>query len=282
MADLAPEHLDDLRKSGLTDQTIKQAGLYSVRPADIGKITATPGVISLLAFPYDANFTRYKVFPTDLKAKTKSGKFRYIQPTGSDAHLYIPPMVQAVLPDITVPLGITEGEKKALRACHEGIPCLAIGGLWNWLKDGRLLPKLKAIPLKGRQVILFPDSDIWKRQDLLEAVYRFGHALEGEEAAIQVCAIPPGPGQTKQGLDDYLCVHRRDELEALPHISLLHKRFERVRKKAQARENFGKPMARPQVVTMSDVNREPIRWLWWPYIAIAKICMLDGDPGIGK
>ena len=23
-------------------------------------------------------------------------------------------------------------------------------------------------------------------------------------------------------------------------------------------------------------------WLWWPYIAVGKLPMLDGDPGIGK
>jgi DNA repair protein RadA/Sms len=39
---------------------------------------------------------------------------------------------------------------------------------------------------------------------------------------------------------------------------------------------------RPSIVTMSDVKSQPVRWLWWPYIAIGKLCMLDGDPGIGK
>jgi AAA domain len=41
-------------------------------------------------------------------------------------------------------------------------------------------------------------------------------------------------------------------------------------------------LGRPIVVTMSDVEAEPITWLWWPYLAIGKLCMLDGDPGIGK
>jgi len=39
---------------------------------------------------------------------------------------------------------------------------------------------------------------------------------------------------------------------------------------------------RPEVVTMSDIEEEAIEWLWWPYIAVGKVCMLDGDPGIGK
>ena len=34
---LAPEHLEDLRKSGLSDETIKDAKIYSVPPGEIGK-----------------------------------------------------------------------------------------------------------------------------------------------------------------------------------------------------------------------------------------------------
>jgi archaellum biogenesis ATPase FlaH len=36
------------------------------------------------------------------------------------------------------------------------------------------------------------------------------------------------------------------------------------------------------VVAMDCVTAQPVEWLWWPYIAIGSLCMLDGDPGIGK
>lgn len=32
----------------------------------------------------------------------------------------------------------------------------------------------------------------------------------------------------------------------------------------------------------SEVKSEPVRWLWYPYIAIGKITLLQGDPGDGK
>ena len=38
----------------------------------------------------------------------------------------------------------------------------------------------------------------------------------------------------------------------------------------------------PVVVSMDTVQRTPVTWLWWPYIALGKLTMLDGDPGIGK
>jgi hypothetical protein len=33
---------------------------------------------------------------------------------------------------------------------------------------------------------------------------------------------------------------------------------------------------------MKDVKAEPVKWLWKPYIAIGKLTLLEGDPGIGK
>jgi hypothetical protein len=38
----------------------------------------------------------------------------------------------------------------------------------------------------------------------------------------------------------------------------------------------------PVVVSMDTVTKTPIVWLWYPYIALGKLAMLDGDPGMGK
>lgn len=37
-----------------------------------------------------------------------------------------------------------------------------------------------------------------------------------------------------------------------------------------------------RVVCMADVKPETVRWLWHPYIALGKLTLLEGDPGIGK
>ncbi len=36
------------------------------------------------------------------------------------------------------------------------------------------------------------------------------------------------------------------------------------------------------VTLYSDVKAEPVRWIWYPYIAVGKITLLQGDPGGGK
>src|SRR5262245_10066109 len=36
------------------------------------------------------------------------------------------------------------------------------------------------------------------------------------------------------------------------------------------------------ITTTSNVEAQQVTWLWWPYLALGTVSMLDGDPGIGK
>jgi len=38
----------------------------------------------------------------------------------------------------------------------------------------------------------------------------------------------------------------------------------------------------PTVVRMSNVEAEKVEWLWYPYIPLCKVTLLEGDPGLGK
>jgi len=261
---LHPDHLVDLRKSGLSDGTITQAELYSVRPEDIGKITGNTNITSLLAIPYDHTFTRYKVFPPAVKRANGEAQ-RYLQPKRSGVHLYIPPAVVPILGDPTIPLGVVEGEKKALKACQEGIICVAIGGLWNWLEGGRLLRKFEAIALQERQILLYPDSDVWQRQDLLQAVYRLGAALAEKGAHARVSRIPAAAGKTKQGLDDFLVAYGRDDLESLPRLALTDPVFAQARSAAEGLGTFApfapssaKEFSEPQLLQGKPLQYKPL------------------------
>jgi RecA-family ATPase len=35
-------------------------------------------------------------------------------------------------------------------------------------------------------------------------------------------------------------------------------------------------------VSIADVERENVAWLWFPYIPKGKLTIMEGDPGIGK
>jgi hypothetical protein len=71
--------------------------------------------------------------------------------------LYIPSKVTTILGDVSIPIDITEGEKKALKACQEGLYCVGITGLWNWKVKGenRLIQDFDRVALEGRTVCLF-------------------------------------------------------------------------------------------------------------------------------
>lgn len=38
----------------------------------------------------------------------------------------------------------------------------------------------------------------------------------------------------------------------------------------------------PTIVRLADVEPQEVQWLWWPYIPLGKITLVEGDPGIGK
>src|SRR5262249_9530717 len=166
---LHEEALADLRKSGLSDITIAAAGLYTPPPGDLLRLLSprlVDKVRHVLVFPYDGvtsgvpmhrpeEFVRCKLFPpvSDGHGHT----MRYYQRSGPPPRLYIPPPARAVLADPTVPLFITEGEKKALRANQERLACLAVGGLWNWQTDKRAIADLDRVDWVDRETVIVPD-----------------------------------------------------------------------------------------------------------------------------
>lgn len=225
MSDLSlhPDHLADLKKSGLTDETIRAAGICTVRPADINKICGphfSGKVSSVLAFPYHGHngFTRYKLFPA---VQTDNGTLKYFQPPKTGNSLYFPPGLEAILGDVSIPLYVTEGEKKALKATQEGLFCLAMGGLWNWSdasEEKNLIPDFNKITLKGRTIFIVPDND-WlntdrhgERKNLRQAVHELAYRLIDRGGKVFVIELPEGP---EKGLDDYLCAHSAEELKTL-------------------------------------------------------------------
>lgn len=39
---------------------------------------------------------------------------------------------------------------------------------------------------------------------------------------------------------------------------------------------------KPKVVRLSNVEAEQVDWLWYPYLPLGKVSLLEGDPGLGK
>src|SRR5215813_13483500 len=150
---LHPHHLADLRASELNDETIRRAGVYSLRPCDMALFFSTrrgvPSEIkTALCFPYQGgDFARIKLFPS-------LGKMKYAQPPKTSARLYMPFEVA------DGQVYACEGEKKTLAAHQMGMNAIGIGGLWNWLTNGDPVGDLNLIEWEGRDVVIIPDSDV--------------------------------------------------------------------------------------------------------------------------
>lgn len=217
---ILPEHWEDLRNSGLREETVKQAGVYSVPPGlknEKLRSMNIPGV-SALAFPYGGGFERYKLFPPQSDRDGK--KIKYFQPPGSPVRLYVPPLARKSLSVSSVPLYITEGEKKALKANQEGFPCVGLGGIWNFKTKKKigLIDDLLSIRFKGRKVYIVPDSDLNSNSGVMAAVQVLG--LELENLGAQVCVITlPSSGASKVGFDDFLVKEGPKAFISLPRLN---------------------------------------------------------------
>lgn len=202
-----PAHLADLRKSGLSDETIIQHGIKTVRPADISKRVGfdIPGLVSayIIPFPpFNDGYSRLKAFYGEGQGQYADGrkKPRYIQRKGTPNRIYIPLSVFPILNNTSAPLYITEGEKKALKATQEGLPTIAITGLWNWKQSGtdELIDDFNLIAWAGRTVHVVPDSD-WlesgkdgKPRNLKQAVLRLCWKLQERGAKPNIVMLPGG------------------------------------------------------------------------------------------
>jgi len=215
-----------LKKSGLSDDTIREAGIKPVPPDQINKKLGfnMDGLVSMYEIPFDEEYSRFKVFYKEGKSFNKDGskKPKYMTKKDSGNRLYIPSNVIPALDDVSVPIDITEGEKKALKACQEGLYCIGITGLWNWKVKGenKLIADFDNIALEGRAVIINPDNDFLEpnrkgeRKNLKQAVYGLAYLLIDRGAKVYWRERPQG--DQKIGLDDYLCNHSVDELKQLP------------------------------------------------------------------
>ena len=195
---LAPEHRADLRKSGLTDETITAQLIRSVPPPVIPRLLGfdIPAVRSALLFPFRApaggfmDHVRVKIFPslTDADGHT----IKYLQPKGTAPRLYFVASCLERTLRSDEPLWITEGEKKACCVAQLGYPVVGLVGVQGWHAKGSclLLPDFDAIRLRGRTVELLPDSDYQTNPDVERAIRSLAHALAARGAQPGVRLLP--------------------------------------------------------------------------------------------
>ena len=129
--------LADLAKSGLDAKDAERLGLQynaEYKPAkDASAVRAYAIPYFDLAGKYTQFFRIRLLDPWTPKGEKKPR--RYTQPPGMSPEFYLPPYFdwRKVAKDPTIDIVFTEGEKKAAALCKLGVPCIGLGGVWNFL-----------------------------------------------------------------------------------------------------------------------------------------------------
>ena len=231
---LLPQHLADLRRSDLSDVQIAACHFTSLTdPAVIARYLgwkrAAQGLGPCLGIPFfDAagKLTQYvRVKPDRPRVNKEDGKpIKYESPLKQPNRAYFPPGTWATLADPSVPLIITEGEKKAAKADQDGFPCVGLVGVYGWQRKRRdkdkeapreLIPDLEGVAWQGRGVYVCYDSDLADKPEVAWAEWRLAEVLTAKGAVVQVVRLPAGPEGAKVGLDDFLVANGPDDFRKM-------------------------------------------------------------------
>ena len=221
---LAPAHLADLRKSGLTDETVAANFIRSVPPSMIPRLLGfdAPKVVSAYVIPFAdprggwLPHVRLKVFPT---YTTDKGTTKYLQPAASGVRIFFPVAALDAVMHSDEPLYLVEGEKKALAVAQTGLPAVGLCGIEGWHTKGSrdLHPDLDDIGLRGRVVNVIPDADARTNPAVHAAVRRLGAALRIAAPSPGSCTCPTGSRASTIGSSRRAREARRDADHGVAH-----------------------------------------------------------------
>jgi hypothetical protein len=179
------------------------------------------------------------IYRPDQPQLDANGRLRkYLLPKGAGVRLDCPPRYQPLLADPSIPLWLTEGQKKADALASHGAVALCLLGVWNFkgknpLGGTTVLADFDYVAWNGREVRLVFDNDILTLHGVRQALDRLREHLHRKGATVRVVYLPATAGK-KVGVDDFLVAgHTLQDLEALieaprpqpqpapPHITIL-------------------------------------------------------------
>jgi hypothetical protein len=232
-------HLANLRASGLTDETIQAAELYTEdRPKALAELTQrrvwNRQQGSALVFPFyppdpAAQVHAYRVRPSvplwDTGPNGKRRQRKYDQASSHGLLVYFTPRARAArwYADPARVLYWTEGEKKALVLDQHGLACVGLTGVWNWIDkahkdesggEERLHAMIREhVALAGREHVIVFDADARKNDKVMMAAQRLAGVLVSA-GAVSVRFVCP-PDLEHKGIDDFYAAHGGAALDAL-------------------------------------------------------------------
>jgi len=236
---LSENHLKMLTKeSGISDQMIQERGYRTIMsegdlvqfgfspaqrrvPGLLIPLHTTDGKIGLHVYRPD-NPRTYE----DRSRRDKDGLrpvkvLKYEIPKGTGVRVDCPPACLKTLQNPTIPLFITEGQKKADSLASQGACVIDLLGVWNFKSRNEfggstILADFDFIAWENRVVRIVFDSDVMYKPSVRLALERLTEILHRKGATVSAIYLPNHPSGAKWGVDDWLADgHTLPELEAL-------------------------------------------------------------------
>lgn len=237
---LSSADYSSLLQSGISQELAEAAGLRRVNTAEGMTVMGRTGRgdYAGILFPYrwpgDTAVRDYRLRRDhpDLELNSEGvekDKAKYIAPPGRGNMLYFPPNVKpANLSDTTLPIILTEGEKKTLALSElswfgmgeaaERARWLPVGlsGVWNWRgtvgktagPDGErrdikgVIADVDKIAWRGREVTILFDRNSASNSSVMAALVGLSNELRRRGAIVKRFCWPPT--ETVNGIDDVL------------------------------------------------------------------------------
>ena len=201
---------EDLALSGLDKPaTIKKLGLATVLNVEqTRELTGLEQQCVSYEIPYfDLDGKKLKHSRWKIISVSDDIPLKYYQEPKTIPRLYFPALVdwRKIATDSGQRIIITEGEKKAAKACLDGMPALGLGGVWNWKSKKWAMPEIKDfdwIEWRGREVEVCYDADLSENENVARALAALCGMLAKRGARVFIRYLPSVEGC--DSLDEFL------------------------------------------------------------------------------
>lgn len=236
---LSENHFKMLAKeSGITDQMIQERGYRTITsegdlvqfgfspaqrrvPGLLIPLHTTDGKVGLHVYRPDNPRTYEDRSKRETDGLRPVKVLKYEIPKGAGVRVDCPPACLKTLQNPTIPLLVTEGQKKADSLASHGACVIDLLGVWNF--KGRnefggttILADFDFIAWENRLVRIVFDSDVMYKPSVRLALERLTEILQRKGATVSAIYLPNHPSGAKWGVDDWLADgHTLQELEAL-------------------------------------------------------------------
>lgn len=217
---LRQDHFEELRHAGISDDVIRQAGLYSVTSEEaavlLGWHYSRSGGLVFPYFDLDGNQCYARV-----KLDSPITFQEVVSPKGTKQRFYIPPLAWERIQASDDLIVIVVGEKNALSVLTLGysaigLPCVDIAKKPK--NTGPFEALLENIPLRGREVALLFNSNSATNPHVKRAEDTLADKLVQAGASLLRITLPPCVNGSTQSVDEFLAAAGDEAHKDFEHL----------------------------------------------------------------